>query len=307
MEVSPPHPSPLQQLAHPAARAAGVRLYCKRDDLLALHPGSPLQGNKLRKLQPLLAGLDADKLPTVVSFGGAYSNHLAALAAASAHYGFATRFYVRGEPVDNPTLRYVRSRGSTLRFISRTDYRRRHEADFIASLLEAGRDVLVPEGGTTPEALPYAGQAYTETCVQLGGSPPDYFCLSAGTGGTAAGIVAAAQATATHIEVYPALKGDWMAAQIGAFTTAGSVDLDLSGLHVVTDYHYGGYAKFPDHWHIGYRPGAVAMYAELGEPGLPPLEPVYTAKLFSGVLDRIRRGVYPQGATVVILHTGGVY
>ena len=102
-------PSPLEKLDHPAARAAGVELYVKRDDLYTLAPGTALQGNKVRKLTPVLrAALSAAEKPILVSFGGAYSNHVSALATAGQVYQLPTHLIIRGEEVDNPLLQAAR-------------------------------------------------------------------------------------------------------------------------------------------------------------------------------------------------------
>ena len=296
-------PSPLQRLHHPAATAADVALYCKRDDLYCFTVGSPLQGNKVRKLAPYLANPASLRDRTIVSFGGAYSNHLAALSAAGSKFGFATRFYVRGEAVNNPTLDYIRHSGSELHFISRSAYRLKNDPTFLATLGLAADDVLLPEGGSTRESLPFAGAAYTETVAALG-RPPDVFCLSAGTGCTAAAIVWAAASYPTAVEVFPALRGDWMQSEIERWRPAG---IGMDSLRVVGGYAGGGYGKFPPEWILTTPPGALAKRADIGEPGLPPLEPVYTAKLFAGVLDRLRRGKYVRGSTLVVYHSGGLY
>ncbi len=287
---------------HPAAAEAGVRLYCKRDDLYGWEPGSPLQGNKVRKLFPLLSRPD---LPgrSVVSFGGPYSNHVAALSAAGSRFEFSTRFFIRGEAVRNPVLDLARAAGSDLHFLTRGDYRRKHDPAFLRTLGIVAEDILVPEGGTNPDALAAVADLYPEICRQLGAAP-DYLCLSAGTGGTAAGILAAAAGSATRVEVFPALKGDWMRKEILHLLADGGAH---ASLHVVTDYHCGGYGKFLPAWKLSVPPGRTALHADIGEPGLPPLEPVYTAKLFAGVLDRLRHGRYPPGSSVVVVHTGGIY
>ena len=285
-----------------------MALYIKRDDRYALQPGSPLQGNKLRKLAPLLRRTKDLPQRRVVTFGGAYSDHLAALAAAARQYGFSLHAYVRGEPVTNPTLAYVRSGGARLTFVSRSDYRRRHDPEYQRELgVDATVDLLIPEGGTTPAALAPVGELVIELIDQLG-YVPEVLCLSAGTGGTAAGVVRAARGRPLHVEVFPALRGDWMTDAIGKLLDPtvhpGPPPPNCS---VITDYHFGGYAKFPKHWRM-YRPqDSIALRVDIGEPDLPPLEPVYTAKLFTGVLDRIRKGAYARGTTVVILHTGGIY
>ncbi len=287
---------------HPAAAAVGVALYCKRDDLYGWERGSPLQGNKVRKLLPLLQRPD---LPgrTVVSFGGAYSNHVAALGAAGRRFGFTTRFFIRGEAVRNPMLDQVRKGGSELHFLSRSTYRRKHEPAVLASLGIGPGELLIPEGGTTPAALSTTSEIFREVCTQLGHAP-DYLCVSAGTGGTAAGITAAAHGSPTHVEVYPALKGNWMGRQLMYLLEGREA---TENLEVVTEYHGGGYGKFLPRWSIHTPPGAGAKRADIGEAGLPPLEPVYTAKLFTGVLDRLVRGCYPAGSEVVVVHTGGIY
>ena len=235
---------------------------------------------------------------TVVSFGGAYSNHLAALSAAGRQFGFRTRLYVRGDPVRNPTLNYI-AEASELRFVSRADYRRKDDPQWQCSVGISPEDRLIPEGGSTAAAFAASGTVYTETVTQLG-RHPDYFCLAAGTGCTAAGVIAAAPPGT--IEVFPALRGAWMRGAINAWLGDSPPRWEM-----VTDYTFGGYAKFPPHWQFHTPSGRLVRLAEIGIPGLPPLEPVYTAKLFTGVLDRIRRGSYPPGATVVLLHTGGIY
>ena len=290
-------------LDHPLAVAAGVTLLCKRDDLYAFEPGSPLQGNKIRKLCPYLSDPAALEGRVIVSFGGAYSNHLAALSAASRRYGFSTRFIIRGEPISNPTLAYCRRNGSTLQFVTRSAYRRKNDPDFRLSVGIRADEVVIPEGGSSPDAVISTGAAFTETVKQLGAAP-DYFCLSAGTGCTAAGIVRNAADSATAVEVFPALRGDWMRTEIERW--AGR-RFSAKKLRIILEYTYGGYGKFASGWKLYTPAGQLAKRADIGIAGLPPLEPVYTAKLFSGVLDRLKRGVYPPGATVVLLHTGGIY
>ena len=251
----------------------------------------------MRKLLPLLAEVARGER-TVVSFGGAYSNHLAALSAAGRRFGFRTRLYVRGDPVRNPVLDYMAA-ASELRFVSRAEYRRKADPGWQRSVGIAAEDLVVPEGGSTGSAVAASGTVYREAVDQLG-RHPDYFCVAAGTGCTAAGVIAAAPPGT--VEVFPALRGTWMRDAINSRLGAQPPSWTL-----LSDYTYGGYAKFPGHWRYHTPSGYLVRQADIGVPGLPPLEPVYTAKLFSGVLDRIRRGCYPRGATVVILHTGGIY
>lgn len=301
-------PGPLQRLDHPVATAAGVRLFCKRDDLYSPASGTALQGNKVRKLSGILqSALAGTQRPLLVSFGGAFSNHLSALATAGRVYGLRVVVFVRGEEVDNPLLRQATADGADLIRISRTEYRRKHDEDWLAHRcrelcaqydLPESQIWFIPEGGTSAETAESVAPLYREIVSDLG-EAPDFICLSAGTGGTAAGLISTAD-IATRIEVYPALKGNWMGGEIKKNLLSNASD----NWTCVTDYHFGGYGKFPKEWVIP-SPG-MAKRAYIG-PGLPPLEPVYTAKLFSGVLNRLRQGCYPSGSTLVVLHTGGIY
>ena len=304
-----PRPSPLQFLAHPAATAAGVALYCKRDDLYTLAPGTALQGNKVRKLEGVLeAALAATQKPALMSFGGAYSNHLSALATAGKLYKIPVTIFVRGEEADNPLLDKARADGARLIHLSRAEYRQKYDqawlqlrrrelADFYGVSISTIWSIA--EGGTCPDSAKNVGKLYQEVVETLD-APPDFLCLSAGTGGSAAGVIRAAGIT-TQVEVFPALKGQWMADEIRNFLPG----LTAENWKTVTDYHFGGYGKFPKDWIVPSE--GLAKRADIGEPGLPPLEPIYTAKLFYGVLDRIRKGHYPPGSSVVVVHTGGIY
>ena len=306
--------SPLQKLTSPAG---GIELWCKRDDLHTSAPGTALQGNKVRKLEPILkAALSARVKPVLFSFGGAFSNHLSALATAGRVCDLPVVIFVRGEEADNAVLDRARADGAELIPLSRQEYRKKKDQAWLMAKREkiAERYGIVktwvwpvPEGGSGPGAAESVGKLYTEIVGQLG-AKPDYICLSAGTGCSAAGVIAAA-APETRVEVYPALKGDWMAQEIIGFLP----DIEGKNWACIPDYHFGGYARFPKEWtaqpRLSTSPGtsALAQIADIGEPGLPPLDPVYNAKLFYGVLDRIRKGCYPTGSSLVIVHSGGVY
>lgn len=281
----------------------------KRDDLYTLAPGTALQGNKVRKLLPVLEGaLARAEAPLLVSFGGAYSNHLSALATAGKVYGLPIHLFVRGEEVDNPVLRKAVRDGAILSKISRAEYKKRGEEDWLRGIQEQLSDTydrslediwLILEGGTSEAAVLSVGDIFDELLTDLGRAP-DYILVSAGTGGTAAGIIRAAD-PATRIEVFPALKGNWMAAEIRKWIPEGN----SNNWTCIEGYAYGGYGKFPQAWSTLNH--GLAKRADIGELNLPPLEPIYTAKLFSGVFDRIRKGHYPRGATIVVIHTGGIY
>jgi 1-aminocyclopropane-1-carboxylate deaminase/D-cysteine desulfhydrase-like pyridoxal-dependent ACC family enzyme len=271
-------------------------VWVKRDDLRAPAPGDPYCGNKCRKLHyNLLAARDRG-IDHLLSCGGAYSNHIAALASAGRHYGFRTSGIIRGEPVRNPTLDRARADGMQLHFVSRSDYRRRGDpAQQQAWLAHTGAGYWIPEGGTNALALRGCGELYTEICDQLG-TPPDYTLAACGTGGTLAGMIRASAGRGQLVGV-SVLKGDFLTADVARLLAASGGE-QLTNWTVRTDYHGGGYARVPD-----------ALYAFLADflrqhDILP--DPVYTGKLFHAAYHLIEQGAFEPGANLVLVHSGGL-
>ncbi|GAA4465541.1 pyridoxal-phosphate dependent enzyme [Nibrella saemangeumensis] len=286
----PERESPLQQLSGPAT----IRLYLKRDDLL--HP--QVSGNKWRKLKYNLIAARQQQHDTLLTFGGAYSNHLFATAAAGQLAGFSTIGIVRGEDHrerDSPTLAFARSCGMHLHFVSRADYRRKDLSEFITQLAsQFGRFYCLPEGGSNHLAVQGVAEVISEIEQQLG-RVPDYVCCPVGTGGTLAGLAAGASEP-TQVLGFSALKG-------GGFLTDDVQKLlnaaDLAKpFRLLTDYHFGGYAKT--------TPELIAFILDFEQQTGVLIEQVYTGKMLYGILDLARRGYFPDGATVVAIHTGGL-
>ena len=142
---------PLHRIRHPLLAAHDVTLWCKRDDLI--HP--TLSGNKWRKLKYHLQQAQMLGKGHILSFGGAYSNHIHALAAAGLRLGLRTTGIIRGEgdTVSNPTLKAAKGWGMDLVFVDRQDYRRRQDPEWLARF-EDDDTLLVPEGGSSPLAIP---------------------------------------------------------------------------------------------------------------------------------------------------------
>ncbi|WP_229248600.1 1-aminocyclopropane-1-carboxylate deaminase/D-cysteine desulfhydrase [Dyadobacter sandarakinus] len=283
-------PTPLQELSNELTRNAGIRLYIKRDDLI--HPY--VSGNKWRKLKYSLLAARESGATTLLTFGGAFSNHLYAVAAAGAALEFETIGMVRGEDYalnETHTLQFCRERGMKLHFISREKYRLRTSANFLSELeTQFDKPFIIPEGGTSDLALKGVGEMVEEVKNQLG-FQPDYFAVAAGTGGTAAGIMAA------HADVlaFSALKG-------GGFLQKDITKLltdvpDYGRLTFYTDYHFGGYARWNEH--------LLAFMDKFKEENQIQLEQVYTAKMFYGLFDLIEKGNLTN-ATIVAVHTGGL-
>ncbi|MGB3757174.1 MAG: pyridoxal-phosphate dependent enzyme, partial [Rivularia sp. (in: cyanobacteria)] len=179
-------PSPLQLIQDELLTQRGIRLFVKRDDLI--HP--QVSGNKWRKLKYNLQAAKQQQQKRLLTFGGAYSNHIAATAAAGKMFGFETIGVIRGELIKplNPTLHLAQQQGMQLVFVGRKEYRQ--EKELIATGLqdELGKCYVIPEGGSNTLAVKGCAEIVAEVREQLDGVP-DYFCVSSGTGGTAAGLV----------------------------------------------------------------------------------------------------------------------
>jgi 1-aminocyclopropane-1-carboxylate deaminase len=273
-----------------------VRLLLWRDDLL--NPDLP--GNKARKLKYNLQAARAQGYTRLLTFGGAYSNHLAAVAAAGRLYGFATTGLVRGEEHQplNPTLARCVADGMQLHYLDRTTYRRRTEPEFLARMQQqVGPAYLLPEGGTNALALRGVAELIGELRQH---SDFDAVAVAAGTGGTLAGLalgLAEASYPARAVGV-AALKGaDFLRAEVDELTLAGSGQL-LANYELHTGYHFGGYAKLPAELRA-FIQQFEANYGVL-------LDPIYTGKLLFGVLDLISQGHFAPGSTMVAVHTGGL-
>ena len=162
-ELQHPPSSPLQRLHDQRWEERGVAFWIKRDDLLAPAPNDPLCGNKWRKLQYNLIQAKQEGYTQLLTFGGAYSNHLAAVASAGRHFDFKTVGVVRGESVENPTLVRAQQDGMRLHFIDRTSYRSKTDPLFLKTLLEQfGPAYILPEGGTNDAAYGGCRQLATE-------------------------------------------------------------------------------------------------------------------------------------------------
>jgi 1-aminocyclopropane-1-carboxylate deaminase len=287
----PESDSPLQLLHDPLLQEKGVGLWVKRDDLL--HPTIP--GNKWRKLKFNLQEARRQGHSTLLTFGGAYSNHLAAVAAAGKAFGFGTIGLVRGEehlPL-NPTLAQAQSNGMRLHYLDRETYRWKQDPAFLASLQEQyGPAYLLPEGGTNLLAVRGCTEILADTDL-----PFDYICCACGTGGTLAGIISGL-AGRRQVIGFPALKGgDFLAAEIAALVQAYAGE-PYANWHLETSFHFGGYARF--------TPELIAFIQAFRQQHQIQLEPVYTGKLFFGLFELIRQDRFPRGSTVVAVHTGGL-
>lgn len=273
-----------------------VSLSIKREDLL--HP--LVSGNKFRKLKYNLIEAQRQGFSTLLTFGGAFSNHIAAVAAAGKEYGFETIGIIRGEELEssisgNPTLQFASQNGMKFEFVSREDYRLKNEDSFIEMLRQKfGAFYLIPEGGTNALAVKGCEEILTESDFEF-----DYICCAVGTGGTISGLIKTAK-SCQQVLGFPALKGDFLKNEICKFVaSAGDCASNvMPNWKLITDYHFGGYAKV-DESLVGF---INSFYSQSGIL----LDPVYTGKMIFGVMDLIAKRYFPKGSKILAIHTGGL-
>lgn len=264
-----------------------ITLTIKREDLLHPH----ISGNKFRKLKYNIQEAKHSGKTALLTFGGAYSNHIAATAAAGKEYGFDTIGIIRGEELEskitqNPTLAFAQSCGMRFKFISREAYRHKAEPDFIAAITaEFGDCYIVPEGGTNALAVKGCEEILTEE-----DSAFTHICTAVGTGGTIAGLINSALPHQTALG-YPALKNAGLQDDILTFAKNQNWQL-------VEDYHFGGYGKV--------TPELITFMNAFFDQTSIPLDPVYTAKMVFGVIDGISNGFFPANSRILLIHTGGL-
>ena len=265
----------------------GIEVYVKREDVLH----AEISGNKFRKLKYNLEEAKRMGYAKLLTFGGAYSNHIAAVAAAGRDFGFETIGVIRGEELlekylENPTLKKAEKDGMQFNFVTRTQYREKNNETFLADLKQKYGDFyLIPEGGTNDLAVKGCEEILTSEDKMF-----DIICCAVGTGGTISGIINSLQPHQKAIG-FPALKGDFLSKEIKKYTKNDQWNL-------VTDYHFGGYAKTTDE---------LTNFIQNFEKNTSVnLEPIYTGKLFFGLIDLISKGYFKSDSKILIIHTGGL-
>jgi 1-aminocyclopropane-1-carboxylate deaminase len=264
-----------------------IQLSIKREDLI--HPF--VSGNKFRKLKYNLQEAKALQKKRILTFGGAYSNHIAAVAFAGQENGLETIGVIRGEELvskinTNPTLTFASLHKMHLEFISRKEYQNKTSPDFLNNLFQKYGDFyLIPEGGTNELAI--------KGCEEILSPEDDFFdyiCCAVGTSGTICGIINAAK---PHQKIlgFPALKADNLSEEITKFAKNKNWQL-------ISEYSFGGYAKT--------TPELIDFINKFKENYHIPLEPIYTGKMVLGVFDLIQKGFFEKNAKILMIHTGGL-
>ncbi|MDX6183107.1 pyridoxal-phosphate dependent enzyme [Flavobacterium sp. Fl-77] len=274
-----------QQL--PVILPNNISVTIKREDLI--HPF--VSGNKFRKLKYNLIQAKAEDKKVLLTFGGAFSNHIAAVAFAGKEHGFKTIGIIRGEEIlskieENPTLKFAQENGMEFEFISREKYRQKSEKAFLEKLKEKFGDFyLIPEGGTNELAVKGCQEILTPEDAVF-----DYVCCAVGTGGTIAGLINSALPK-QKILGFPALKGDFLQDEIRIFA-------ENENWNLITEYHFGGYGKV--------NLELIEFINTFFEENKVPLDPIYTGKMVFGVMNLIGKKYFPEHSNILLIHTGGL-
>lgn len=284
--------SRIQEVIFSEIKEKNVQLFIKRED--ELHHF--ISGNKYRKLKYNLEEAKRLGHHTFITFGGAYSNHIAAAAAAGFEFGFKTIGVIRGDELakrvdevleTNPTLKFASEHKMNFDFVSRTNYRDKTSEEFIKRLKEKYGDFyLVPEGGTNELAVKGCEEILTEEDTKY-----NVICSSIGTGGTISGLI---NSLKPHQKVigFPALKGDFLQHEIRKYV------LTFENWSLNTNYSFGGYGKISEE--------LILFINKFKEETKIPLDPVYTGKMLFGIVDIIKKDYFSEGTKILAIHTGGL-
>jgi 1-aminocyclopropane-1-carboxylate deaminase len=298
-------PTPIQEIQHPTLKEANVRLLIKREDLN--HPY--VTGNKWWKLKYNLAETERLQHKTILTFGGAFSNHVYATAAAAHELNLKSIGIIRGEetlPL-NPTLTFALSKNMRLHYVDRQTYRMRNDPEFIDRLHHAYGDFyMIPEGGSNTLAVKGAYEFSKLLDIEY-----DYLCCSVGTGGTLAGLIAGLK-NQKHIIGFSSLKnGSFLKEEIENLITdfrtlygptLGWAENNSKNVYgnweLETSYHHGGYGKVTK--------DLLLFLQEVEEKTSIRFDPIYTGKMLFGIIDRAKKGMFKPGSSILAVHTGGL-
>lgn len=278
----------IQQIDTALLKEKGIHLGIKRDDLL--HP--LISGNKWRKLKYNLVHMKALKKTELLTFGGAFSNHVHACAAAGKLFNLKTHAIIRGPELDNnnPTIQFAKQCSMQLHVVNRAEYRQRHEQEYLNALQTRFPNAyIIPEGGTNSFAL--------LGCEELVKSLPehDYLICPTGSGGTLAGLIEGSKSSTQVLGIAVLKQAEYLKDEIRKLSTKAN---NQNNWQLLTDFHDGGYGKFsPQLWQF-------CQY--MNHNHNLPLEPIYSGKMMYALWQLIQQDYFPAGSKIIAVHTGGM-
>lgn len=281
--------SPLEKLENNFFKDSKIEVFIKRDDLI--HPS--ISGNKWRKCFYLLKHIKEQGIKNVITFGGAYSNHIHAFSYAAQEAGLNCLGIIRGEELEhkelNQTLTFAKNQGMKFQFVSREEYRKRNDECYIQELSKKHNAYIVPEGGTTPFAKYGLYDMVTEINTEVNF---DIIFSACGTGGTIAGINYGLQPhqRAFGISVLKGMKNE-LEQKVSSFSSNIQCD-------IIEGYHFGGYAK--------YNEQLINFIKDFERNYNIPLEQIYTGKMIYSFFDMLEKNKFEKNSKIILVHTGGL-
>ena len=276
-----------QTIPYQQITVEGFEISIKRLDLV--HP--QISGNKFFKLKYNLLAAQQQGYKKLLTFGGAYSNHIAATAYAAQLFDFESLGIIRGEELAskplNLTLNTAQQFGMQLQFVMRETYRQKQSPAYLAQLQQDYPEYyVIPEGGTNPLAI----QGCTEILSDADRENFDLICCAVGTGGTIAGLIEASHSQ-QEVLGFSALKGDFLCREIQQLT-------EKRNWQITDQYCCGGYAKT--------TPELLQFIRTFEQQYNIPLEQIYTGKMLLGLIDLIQQGTFPKDHRILVIHSGGL-
>ena len=283
--------TPLEKVNDPLLSERKISLFIKREDLNHPH----MSGNKWHKLKYNLQNAINEGKGTLLTFGGAYSNHIYAVAAAGKIFNFRTIGIIRGEehlPL-NPTLSFAVENGMKIYYLDRKSYRKKESSEIIKQLQEKFGDFyLLPEGGTNELAVRGCSEIINQIEIKF-----DYICCPCGTGGTLAGLISGLNGNKIALG-FAVLKGASFLKENVRSLLQNSNLSPVQNWDINLDYHLGGYARVNS-----VLMGFVNQFTSLTNI---PIEPIYTGKMLYGIYDLVSKGYFKEGSCIIAIHTGGL-
>lgn len=283
--------TPIEEVNDPFLRERNISLFIKREDLN--HP--LISGNKWHKLKYNLLEAKMQGKNVLLTFGGAYSNHIYSVAAAGKIFGYKTIGIIRGEehlPL-NPTLSFAKENGMQFYYLDRSSYRDKNSSIIIKHLQNIFGDFyLLPEGGTNELAVKGCSEIINSIKIEF-----DYLCCPCGTGGTLAGLITGLRGK-NFVLGFAVLKGaSFLKKNVSNLLQTVEAN-NYKNWDINLDYHFGGYAKV--------NKQLFTFVDEFFKLTMIPIEPIYTGKMLFGIYDLISNGYFKKGSQIIALHTGGL-
>nr|WP_246283071.1 pyridoxal-phosphate dependent enzyme [Marinifaba aquimaris] len=281
----------MQKLSTQLTQQHGINLYVKRDDLIH----RDISGNKWRKISGYIPYIEQHQIKHVISFGGAFSNHIHALAHVCQQLDVQLHAYIRGEASskNNATLSHCPKSHTHFEFLDRQTYKRRHDADFLAQIkAQFPNSLIIPEGGFGQCGLVGFKQLIEEVNKQI---KCDYFFTPLGSGTTAAGLLENISPQQKVIATAAVKNGIYLIDEVKALLTDKK---KMNAFELLTDYHFGGFAKV--------SPELLNFTLQIGQQNQLILDPIYTSKALFALFELIAANHFAAGSNIVFLHTGGL-